>query len=100
MAAMLFLEADQAGQMPLLHYIPDKVLHFSYYGVMALVLAYGVGRRWMWIPLLVVPLIGVLDEWHQFYVPGRDTSVWDWVADVAGTAVALYIYARFATRRS
>jgi len=98
MAAILFLAADKAGQVPLPPYIPDKLLHFCYYGVMAFLLAHGVGRTWWGIALLLVPLIGALDEWHQLYVPGRDSSVWDWVADVAGAAVALYVYVR-ATRK-
>ena len=28
----------------------DKAAHFLYYGTMALLLAHGVGRRWLWIP--------------------------------------------------
>jgi VanZ family protein len=29
-----------------------------------------------------------LDEWHQTVLPGREASVADWIADVAGIAVA------------
>jgi VanZ family protein len=94
MAAVLFLAADKAGQVPLLPDLNDKVVHFCYFGVMALLLAHGVGRTWWGIPMLVVPLVGAFDEWHQLYVPGRDGSVWDWVADAVGTSVALYLYVR------
>jgi VanZ family protein len=92
MAVLLFPGADKASQIPLLPYVPDKVLHFCYYGVMAVLLAHGLGRRWWWIPLGLVPLIGILDEWHQFYVPGRDASAYDWMADVLGTGVGMYGY--------
>jgi VanZ family protein len=98
MAATLFLAADKAGQIPLLPYIPDKVLHFCYFAVMALLFAHGVGRSWWGIALLLVPIIGALDEWHQFYVPGRDSSVWDWAADLIGAGVAVYLYKRWALR--
>ena len=100
MAALLFLAADKAGQIPLLPELPDKLVHFCYFGVMALLLAYGLGRRWFWIVLIAVPLIGALDEWHQFYVPGRDASAYDWVADVAGATVAVYAYYRGIARKN
>lgn len=30
-------------------------------------------------------LVGVVDEWHQLYVPGRSGGdVWDWSADLSG----------------
>jgi VanZ family protein len=92
MAVLLFAEADKASQIPLLPYVPDKLLHFCYYGIMAALLTHGLGRPWWWIPLIAVPLIGVLDEWHQFYTPGRDASAFDWAADVLGTGVAVCGY--------
>jgi VanZ family protein len=33
---------------------------------------------------LVGSLYGVIDEAHQFFVPGRDCNVWDWIADTMG----------------
>ena len=100
MAATLFLAADKSGQIPLLADIPDKVLHALYFGVMASLLAHGVGRSWWGIPMLIVPLVGAFDEWHQLYVPGRDCSVWDWVADAAGAGIALYLYVRATARKA
>ena len=98
MAVLLFAIADKAGQVPLLPYLPDKLVHFCYYGVMAGLLALGLGRRWWWIALGVVPLIGALDEWHQFYVPGRDASAFDWLADVLGTVAVTFVYREAVTR--
>ena len=94
MAALLFLAADKADQIPLLPELPDKLVHFCYFGVMALLLVHGLGRRWWWLPLVLVPLVGAFDEWHQLYVPGRDGSVYDWIADLAGTAAYVYAYFR------
>jgi VanZ family protein len=34
--------------------------------------------------VLVSSLYGVIDELHQFYVPGRDCNPWDWIADTLG----------------
>ena len=46
-----------------------------------------------------VPLVGALDEWHQLYVPGRNSSVFDWMIDAAGAVVAVFVYRRLASRR-
>src|SRR4051794_20992628 len=97
-AGTLFLAADKNDQGPLLPFIKEKGLHFCYFGVMALLLAYGFGRTWWGIALFLVPLIGAFDEWHQFYVPGRDSSVWDWAADLAGAGVAVYFYVKWMAR--
>ena len=94
MAATLFLGAEEAGKAHLFTAPWDKLAHFFYYGAIAVLLSHGFGRRWLWLPLVLVPLIGALDEWHQLYVPGRDTSVFDWLADAAGTIMAVYIYSR------
>jgi VanZ family protein len=98
MAATLFFGAQEIGKINAVPHWAHKVEHFCYYGFMALLLAYGLGRRWFWIALLAVPMVGAIDEWHQLYVPGRHSSVYDWMADVAGTAVAIFAY-RWITRR-
>jgi VanZ family protein len=33
---------------------------------------------------LVVSGYGAIDEFHQYFVPGRDCNVWDWIADTLG----------------
>jgi VanZ family protein len=37
--------------------------------------------------VFVSSLYGVIDEVHQFYVPGRDCNVWDWIADTLGASM-------------
>ena len=93
MTAMIFLRADTGAGVPL----PapwDKAAHFLYYGTMALFLAHGVGRRWLWLPLVLVPMIGAADEWHQVGISGRDASIFDWLADELGTVFVVYVYYR------
>ncbi|HEX7953026.1 MAG TPA: VanZ family protein [Burkholderiales bacterium] len=99
MAALLFVGASEIGEVNKVPHLIHLVEHFLYYGFMALLLALGLGRRWFWLALLVVPLVGALDEWHQFYVPGRGSSAWDWLTDVAGAGVAVYVYRRWAAKR-
>ena len=93
LAVYVFLEAEPSPD-PFILLVPpwDKVVHFLYYGTMAVLLGHGVGSRWLWLPLLLVPLIGGLDEWNQGRFPGRDSSIYDWFADLLGTAVLVAVY--------
>jgi VanZ family protein len=56
------------------------------------------GRRIAVITLVLVPLVGAADEWHQSLTPGRDPSFWDWVADALGTVAFVHAYWRHARR--
>jgi VanZ family protein len=41
---------------------------------------------------------GALDEYHQSFVPGRDASPADWIADLAGAAAGAATVSLFAGR--
>lgn len=36
-------------------------------------------------------LYGASDEWHQSFVPGRSSDVWDWLADTLGAGLAVLV---------
>lgn len=99
MAAVLFIGAKGIGKVNSVPPLVHKFEHFFYYGGMAALLAFAVGQRRWWIPVLVVALVGLLDEWHQFYVPGRNSSPVDWMVDVAGAALAAYLFHRWSAAR-
>jgi VanZ family protein len=46
-------------------------------------------RRWLSVclALVVASAYGVSDEWHQSFTAGRDSDVFDWVADVIGAVL-------------
>ena len=71
----------------------DKVVHFSVYGLLATLVG-RMSRGWRWASgaLAIVAAFGATDEWHQSFVPGRETELADWVADTSGAAVALVMY--------
>ena len=98
MAVTLFIGAHEIAKINRVPHFIHQVEHFLYYGLMALLLTHGLGRRWFWIALLAVALIGAIDEWHQFFVPGRSSSAWDWLMDVMGAGVAVYVYCRWGRR--
>ena len=99
MVVILFFGAGTAADIPLFSAPFDKVAHFVYYGVMAALLAHAVGIGWLWIPLLFIPLVGAVDEWHQAAVAGRYPSAWDWLADLLGAAAFIYAYRKWVTRK-
>ncbi|MBI2568497.1 MAG: VanZ family protein [Candidatus Schekmanbacteria bacterium] len=75
---------------------PDKLLHAIEYAVFALLLARGMavaGRPWTWhralLVLAVTTAFAITDEIHQAFVPLRDASGADMLADVTGAALAL-----------
>ena len=71
----------------------DKVVHFAVYGLLAtLVCRQGRGWRAAGWTLLAVSAYGATDEWHQSFVPGRSTDLFDWIADTAGAALAVAAY--------
>jgi VanZ family protein len=98
MAVTLFAGAEKAAEMPLFPPPFDKATHFVYFGLMAGLLSHGVGVRWLLVPLLLVPLIGALDEWHQSTIVGRDASFFDWLADELGTLFFVCAYWRWRRR--
>jgi VanZ family protein len=70
----------------------DKVAHVLEYGVLGILWARAVKASWPhWTFLLVLAsiglftgLYGVMDEWHQLYVPGRFSDWHDALADLCG----------------
>lgn len=77
--------------------LPDYVGHAFLWGVLALLLVLGktsfletrlgfsdLPKLW-----LLGSLYGVFDEWHQSFVPGRDSSFSDVVVDSLATALTL-----------
>jgi hypothetical protein len=98
LALALFLGADGFAAEAPLGAPWDKGAHFLYYGAIGGLLAYALGRRWYWGALLTVALLGALDEWNQFHIPGRQSSPFDWLADVLGALSSIYLYRRWSLR--
>ncbi len=97
-AAVLFFLGGRPGAGVSLFPGSDKVAHLALYAVLGLALARGRLRAPSSPPHLVLVLLGValgvLDELHQSYVPGRDASGWDALADTLGVVAG---YALFLT---
>ena len=86
--------------------IPDWITHGSAYLVFAVLMARaiagGFGRplagRDALAVVLAALLYGVSDEWHQSFVPGRDSSAGDVAKDAGGALVGVLVFRRGASR--
>jgi len=85
----------------------DKILHFIVFGALGLLIIRGmmlsnIKKGFFWT-LLIGSAFAILDEWHQLYVPGRDSSIYDFVADLLGIlcfSLAYYWYQLRKRRRA
>ena len=99
-AGMIYYMSSQSHpeeQLPafVLKDISDKVLHAVESAGLA-VLCYrafrwaagpSVARQALVLAIVTASIYGVTDEVHQFFVPFRESSWLDWLADTAGAAV-------------
>lgn len=68
----------------------DKVAHGSGFLALGLILFMGWADRIRpGVLLALLVLYGAGDELHQGFVPGRDGSLGDWLADTAGAGLGL-----------
>lgn len=86
----------------------DKLVHCICFAGLAFWVAFGVWiklpAKWRIIlPIAIVSLYGIVDEIHQSFTPGRESSVFDWCADtvgaVIGSVVFFYVCKWICTRR-
>lgn len=70
----------------------DKVEHAIEYSILGFLFLSCFERRdkkIILIAILIVSLYGVMDEFHQYFVPGRDCSVLDMAADFIGSFIGI-----------
>jgi len=104
MGTIFFLSHQPGADLPLA-LLPglDKLAHGFVYGVLAAAAIYAVqenaprtppGRTCMLVVLFCF-LYGMTDEFHQSFVPGRDPSLGDLLADTAGAALMTFLWYRY-----
>lgn len=98
---IFWLSDQQRLPMPTSFEFQDKFLHTGAYWLMA-ILSWRALRHLGWsaktlglISFGFCSLYGLSDEWHQSFVPGRESSGADWLADTIGAAIATLILLKF-----
>ena len=93
----LSAQSHPEDQLPsfLLKDVSDKVLHAVEYGILSL-LCYrafrwaagpAVARQAVVLAIVTTSVYGVTDEVHQAFVPLRESSWQDWLADTIGATI-------------
>lgn len=84
----------------------DKLAHFVEYAVFAFLtfrsfshISHKVTRGWAFLlSALFLSLFALLDELHQYFVPGRYSDVYDLIGDILGALVVLVYLWRWPPR--
>jgi VanZ family protein len=96
---MVYLSHIPGGPRVIRFQHADKVGHFGLFFLMTASIiywfrAFSNAKRHKFFyayTFLLVAVIGLLDEYHQSYVPNRDVSFLDWLADCLGGLCFLII---------
>jgi VanZ family protein len=94
MLLVFFLSSRPDVPAPELFRHQDKVFHLLLFGVLGLLLAFSFTPpavatwRRVFLVTALVTAYGITDEMHQLFVPGREASVGDVLADAFGGFLA------------
>ena len=87
----------------------DKIVHAVEYGILGILFVRAIAHTYpkeSWLLLwattfFFVALYAMSDEFHQSFVPGRSTDVYDWMADALGgsTAAAVYLIKKYPLKK-
>jgi VanZ family protein len=78
----------------------DKLFHFIVFGFLAILMARSFkksklkffNKYYLILAIILTGLYGVIDEYHQYFVPGRFSTVGDWAADLLGAIVFILVF--------
>jgi VanZ family protein len=95
-ALIFFLSAQPNLRIPGTFEYRDKVAHLIEYGALGIIAWLAARDTWptqkplnravlVWLAIMAV---GACDEKFQAGIPGRDSSVYDWLADTTGALLA------------
>lgn len=96
MGLIFWLSSLTVLPVPMRFPYEDKLIHAIAYAVMGFLagnaFADGTQKKRFWLAFALVSLYGISDELHQAFVPGRETSFGDWLADTVGAWIGAYLY--------
>lgn len=79
-------------------YLSDKLLHFAAYFCYGLTVQFALinsnnynQKKFIVTVIIIGSLFGVSDEIHQYFIEGRSSEIFDWIADTLGIASSLLL---------
>ena len=103
MAAIFHFSSESQPLPALTAHVWDKLLHVTEYAGLGLLCCRAFrseGLTWpaaIALAALATTVYGASDEWHQSFVPLRDSSVRDWLADLLGGTLGAVVFAGLST---
>ena len=99
MALIFFLSSRNVNLPPVLPKYFDKLVHVLIYMPLAFLFVLslrvsGFNKYIFLISFLLAGVYGITDELHQSFVPGRDASAADAVADFIGAGLGCFVASR------
>ena len=88
---IFYLSSQPSIETPALFPGQDKLFHLIAFGILGFLAMgtrqasqQGYSTRQVWRVVFAVMLYGILDEFHQYFVPGRSADDYDVLADAIG----------------
>ena len=102
---LIFFLSSQNGDIDLPGHALDKIAHVIEFSLLGFFLSLGYFKTFSFPSVIKAVLVfftglplGILDEWHQLFVPGRTSAIEDVIADAAGIVAGILVY-RYLTGR-
>jgi len=103
---IFYLSHLPGADIPPMFYGEDKLIHAFVFGILGFFTlgamktrADGYRAVQPWLAVTLVTVYGVLDEFHQHFVPGRTSDIHDVMADAVGGMLGVWLLYRFINAR-
>jgi VanZ family protein len=106
---LIFIQSSKPSfqQLPDIQYF-DKLLHFVCYAILGILFFRAFQTRRLrqsrklliLFSILCATLYGISDEIHQYFVPLREASFSDVIANTLGSVFGVYFYSLWMTRKT
>ena len=99
-AALMFATSWHLSSLERIEGLPsfwnaDKLVHLICFSALSFWVSFAVGtnnRRGIFLPAAIVSAYGIIDEIHQSFTPGRESSVLDWISDTIGGFLGAIVF--------
>ena len=103
----IFYWADSPSISQIGVFNPYSLLHIPLYGILTFLLLRAVRSNFggkfssrLLIAGVIAAVVGVLDEWNQYFIPGRDASVGDVLLDWIGIGLVIFLALKVVRREA
>ena len=103
---IFYLSHLPGSEVPVAFFGQDKLVHVIVFGILGFLVLGAVAdtgnkrpaaRAWLAMGLVIA--YGILDEFHQHFVPGRTPDIYDVIADALGGMLGVWLSGRFVRSR-